>query len=44
MRAAFQNATNEQLTTMTRCTAEYVERERARLHNTTPPDPDDHGG
>jgi hypothetical protein len=30
---------------MTRCTAEYVEREWARLHNTTPPDStDDHGG
>jgi hypothetical protein len=42
--AAFPNATDEQLTTMTRCTAEYVEREWARLHNTTPPDGDDHGG
>ena len=43
--AAFPNATNEQLATMTRCTAEYVEREWARLHNTTPPDSsDDHGG
>ena len=45
VRAAFPNATNEQLATMTRCTAEYVEREWARLHNTTPPDStDDHGG
>jgi hypothetical protein len=44
VRTAFPNATDEQLTTMTRCTAEYVEREWARLHNTTPPDSDDHGG
>ena len=44
VRAAFPNATDEQLATMTRCTAEYVEREWARLHNTTPPDSDDHGG
>jgi hypothetical protein len=44
VRAAFPDATDEQLTTMTRCTAEYVEREWARLHNTTPPDSDDHGG
>jgi len=45
VRAAFPNATDEQLTTMTRCTAEYVEREWARLHNTTPPDEsDDHNG
>ena len=45
VRAAFPNATNEQLATMTRCTAEYVEREWARLHNTTPPDSsDDHDG
>ena len=44
VRAAFPNATDEQLTTMTRCTAEYVEREWARMHNTTPPDSDDHGG
>ena len=44
VRAAFPGATDEQLTTMTRCTAEYVEREWARLHNTTPPDSDDHGG
>jgi hypothetical protein len=43
VRAAFPNVPEEQLTTMTRCTAEYVEREWARLHNTTPPDSDDHG-
>ena len=44
VQAAFPNATDEELTTMTRCTAEYVEREWARLHGTTPPDGDDHAG
>ena len=44
VRAAFPNATDEQAATMTRCAAEYVEREWARMNNTTPPDSDDHSG
>jgi hypothetical protein len=41
----FPNATDEQVATMTRCTAEYVEREIAMLTGTDPPDQrNDHGG
>ncbi len=44
LRAAFPTLTEEQLADATRCTATYVVREWARLHNTTPPgERDDHG-
>lgn len=43
--AAFPNSTAVQRATMTRCTAEYVERQIALNNHTTPPDStDDHGG
>jgi hypothetical protein len=45
IRVEFPNATDEQVATMTRCTAEYVEREIAMLTGTDPPDQgNDHGG
>ena len=44
LRAAFPVLTEEQLADATRCTATYVVREWAQLHNTTPPgERDDHG-
>lgn len=43
--AAFPQASPDQRATMTRCTAEYVEREIALLRHTSPPDEsDDHTG